>query len=406
MAAEVKTERLARRMSKMLPSPTLKLNALAKTMQQDGVDVVNLTAGETDFPTDPLVNAAANEGLEAGHTRYTQAHGTPALRERVRRWYAERWQLEYDIHQLTVTCGVKQALFNLILSVVDDGDEVIIPAPYWVSYTAMVELAGGKAVIVPTKPGEGFRLHPEHVQAAITDRTRLLILNSPNNPTGSLQSWEDMQAIATHLRGTDILVASDEIYAELTYKPQEFSSFAGLSEDAFKRTVTLNGLSKSHAMTGWRVGFAAGPESVIKAMGILQGQSVSNVTTFVQDAAVAALDLPRSYHEKMLETMRERRDKVLQWLAAEKDIILQQPEGAFYCFPDISAWYGRKRADGTPVNNSADMAEYLLQDALVATVPGIAFGEDRCIRVSFATDTETLQKGIERILSALRKLSP
>lgn len=395
---------LSQRMSKVKPSATLALNAKAKQMKQDGIDVVNLTAGETDFPTDESIQMAAAEAMAAGSTRYTPAHGIPALRSRVQTWFKKRWGLNYETDQITVTAGVKQGLFNLMLATVDPGDEVIIPAPYWVSYPVMVEIAGGTPVILSTKPEEGFRIDPERVKELITPKTRMLILNSPNNPTGAVQTKGDLKEIAKILEGTDILVVSDEIYGELVYIDDAFVPFASLSEDAYRRTVTMNGLSKSHAMTGWRVGFVAADKAIIKALGSLMGQSVSNITSFVQDASITALDLPSKNIEEMRLTMQERRDRVLSLLGENEQIRFRPPSGAFYCFPDLSHWFGKKTPKGKLVENSQDLAAYLLEDALVAVVPGSAFGEDRCIRLSFATDLETLEKGLRRLLSALDSL--
>ncbi len=397
--------RLSPRMSKVKPSATLALNALAKQMKNDGVDVVNLTAGETDFSTDELIQQAATKSIIDGNTRYTPAHGTQKIREKVGSWFSDRWKLDYKTEEITVTAGVKQGLFNLMLATVGEGDEVIIPAPYWVSYPTMVNIAGGTPVILPTKPEEGFRIDPEQLKSMLTEKTRMFILNSPNNPTGAVQSKEDLAAIAKALEGTNVLVVADEIYGELVYQSGVFCSFASLSEDAFKRTITMNGLSKSHAMTGWRVGFAAGDANIIKAMGSLMGQSVSNITSFVQDASVVALDLSSEKISKMRETMEERRDRVLEILSVNSNIKLLPPNGAFYCFPDLSFWFGAKTPNGAVINGSTDLANYLLEDALLAVVPGSAFGEDRCVRLSFATDLATLEKGLDRLLSALNSLT-
>ena len=395
--------KLAKRMESLKPSPTLSLNALAQSMQKQGIDVVNLTAGETDFPTPEAVSAAAIQALRAGKTRYTPAHGIPALRKGVAGWFASRWNLHYSEKQVTVTAGVKQGIFNLALANLDPGDEVVIPAPYWVSYPAIVEVAGAKPVFVASSSRDGFRVDPEKIRRAITPRTRWLVLNSPNNPTGAIQSRADLEAIAKALEGTEVLAISDEIYAELSYGGG-FVPFASLSADAFRRTITMNGLSKSHAMTGWRVGFIAGDEKLIDAMGTLQGQSLSNITTFVQDAALAALAVPQSEIERMRDSLHARRDLAHRLLTRERGLVLAPPPGAFYCFPDVSAWYGKRSPAGTAISDSASLSEYLLKDALVAVVPGVAFGEDRCIRLSFATDEATLTMGIDRILSALQKL--
>jgi aspartate aminotransferase len=400
-----KLRALADRMASLKPSPTLSLNALAQSMQKQGIDVINLTAGETDFPTPSVISEAAITALRAGKTRYTPAHGVPALRKKVTEWFSGHWGLKYSEKQVTVTAGVKQGIFNLALASLNPGDEVLIPAPYWVSYPAIIEVMGAKSIILPTSPDDGFRLDPELVRKAIGPKTRWLILNFPNNPTGAIASREDLQKIAKILEGTEILVISDEIYADLSYSKDQYCPFASISEDAFRRTITMNGLSKSHAMTGWRVGFIAGDEALIEAMGTIQGQSLSNLTTFVQDAAIEALGYPLKEIHKMRDSLGERRDFALSLFAREKRIKLAPPPGAFYLFPDFSAWYGKRTPSGMAISDSISLSDYLLREALVAVVPGSAFGEDRCLRLSFATDKKSIEKGIARILEALEKLT-
>ncbi len=395
---------LSDRLQELKPSPTLELNALAKSMQAEDIDVVNLTAGETNFSTDPSIQSAATRAMKEGKTRYTPANGIPALRKRVAQWYGDRWGIPYLEEQITVSSGIKQGFFNTILALVNPGSEVLIPTPYWVSYPPIVKLAGGIPVWIPTNPEDGFQIDPKVIANAISSKTRLLILNSPNNPTGAIQRKENLEAIAKVLEGTNILVLSDEIYGELVYEDL-FCSFATLSEDAYRRTVTMNGLSKSHAMTGWRVGFIAGEKSLIKAVGTLQGQSISNITSFVQPAAQVALDLPASYMDNLRETLRINRDIAVEHLAQEKEITLKEPQGAFYCFPDISCYFKRKTPDGVTINSSVDLSKYLLKSALVAIVPGSAFGEDRCIRISFSVEKKSLEKGMGRLISAFQKLS-
>ena len=395
--------KLSKRMSAMKDSPTLALNALAKSMQKDGVDLVNLTAGEPDFDTDMVIKKAAYESMQAGNTRYSAPLGTMQLRSRLSRWFQERWGLKYETNEIAVTFGVKQAIFNLILSIVEQGDEVMIPVPYWVSYPSMVELASGHSIFIPCTPEESFRISAKKIEKLISSSTRVLILNYPNNPSGALQSKEDLVSIAKLLEGTDILVISDEIYGELSYG-KDFIPFASLSEDAFQRTITMNGLSKSHAMTGWRVGFAAGNTKLIKAMGIIQAQSASNIPVFIQDAAIQALDKSTEELQAMRKIMEERKEIAFSSLKKGEGILLEKPQGAFYCFPNVSSYYGKKTPKGVTISNSEALAQYLLKEALVAVVPGIVFGEDRCIRISFATSTENLEKGISRILSALGKL--
>lgn len=395
---------LAERMRGVQSSPTLRLNALAQEMIQRGEDVINLTAGETDFPVSAAVRDATVKAVQEGNNRYTPSHGIPELRKAVAAWYKEQWGLEYTPKQITTTCGVKQGLFNLLLATVQPGDEVLIPAPYWVSYPEMVRIAGGTPVILPSDPADGFQLRAADVKAKLSSRSRLLLLNSPNNPTGGLYGEKELQEIAKVLEGTDVLVASDEIYGSLVFDEKKFTSFAALSADAYKRTITFNGLSKSHAMTGWRVGFAAGNESLIEAMGILQGQSATNVTSIAQHAALAALKEPPSELAKKCVNMQERRDRAVHWLKQLPELKMATPLGAFYCFPDLSAYFGRTTPKGTKILGSESLAEYLLAEAGVALVPGKPFGEDRCIRISFAKDLPSLDKGFQRIVAALHKL--
>lgn len=387
---------LADRMSGVESSPTVRLNALAQDMIRAGKDVVNLTAGETDFETPEAIKQSAIQAIQEGKTRYTAPHGVPELRKAVAEWFGREFGLKYEAKNITVSAGVKQGLFHLILATVGKGDEVLIPTPYWVSYPEMVRIAGGTPKVLP---GTGkFRLDVEEIKRHLSDRTRLLILNSPNNPCGGMYSRADMEAVAKALEGTPVLVASDEIYSSLVYDNAEFASFASLSPDAFRRTITFNGLSKSHAMTGWRVGFAAGETSVIEALGILQAQSSTHIATFVQSAAIAALKPDSMDFPPRLREMQVRRDLTVKILSAIPHVKMEVPQGAFYAFPDLS-YYMEKLGGG-----STELAEYLLNEAGVALVPGKPFGNDRCIRISFAKDLKSLESGLLRIQAALQKI--
>jgi aspartate aminotransferase len=377
-------------------SPTVRLNALATEMIKSGKDVINLTAGETDFETPDAVKAAAVAAIGAGKTRYTAPHGIPELRKAVSDWFARDFGLSYEPKQITVSSGVKQGLFHLMLACVGEGDDVLIPSPYWVSYPEMVRIAAGTPVVLPWT-GK-FSLDVEQLKRALTPRTRLLVLNSPNNPCGGMYSRTEMEAVARLLEGTDVLVASDEIYSSLVYDDAEFVSFAALSPDAFRRTITFNGLSKSHAMTGWRVGFAAGESAIIEALGILQAQSSTHITSFVQSAAIVALQQTAADFAPRLRSMQERRDITLRILNAIPGVKMEIPKGAFYAFPDVSAYTG---AFG---GSSVALAEYLLNEAGVAVVPGKPFGDDRFIRLSFAKDLKTLETGLSRLAGALAKV--
>ena len=395
---------LSTRMKGVQSSPTLRLNALAQEMIKQGKDIINLTAGETDFDTPQNISNAAIEAIKKGITRYTAPHGMLELRTAVADWFKREWNLNYSSKQVTVTCGVKQGLYNLLFATLSPGDEVLIPAPYWVSYPEMVKLAGGVPVIIPSNPEQNFQLYMKDIQKKITAKSRMLLLNSPNNPTGAVYAVEELGAIAKLLEGTDILVASDEIYDFLRYDGVTVKSFASFSTDAYQRTITFNGLSKSHAMTGWRVGFAAGNESIIEAMGILQAQSATNITSFVQVAAIEALKQTRSEFESRRKEMELRRNLCVEIIKKASESKMNIPQGAFYCFPDLSAYYGRRTPQGKLVSDSNSMAEYLLEEGGIAVVPGAPFGEERCIRLSFSKDLDTLEKGFSRLVSALQKL--
>lgn len=397
---------LATRMHNVQGSPTLKLNALVRELKAKGEDIINLTAGEVDLPTPKAVVDAATEAMQAGFTRYTAAQGMPELREAVSAWFARRFQLEYPAANIAVTCGLKQALYNYFQVVLNPGDEVVFAAPFWVSYPEQVKLAGGVPVVLATKPENAFCIDVQELAKKITAKTKVLILNSPNNPTGAIQPKAVLADIAKLLEGTSIQVLSDEIYAELTYEADAFFPFAGLSADAYTRTFTLNGLSKSHAMTGWRVGFIAGDEKIIKAMNIVQGQSASCAVSFVQKASIEAVNTQDAFIEKLHDSLKHRRDLAYEWITRDKNIRMEKPAGAFYCFPDVSAYYNRKSTSGFAVTDSESMAEYLLTEAKVAVVPGKPCGEDRCVRISFALEQKDLETGIERIYTALQKLSP
>lgn len=389
---------LAPRLRNVEASPTVRLNGLAQEMIKSGKDVVNLTAGETDFETPDPVKEVAIQAIRSGMSKYTASHGIPELRKSVAQWFQRDFGLNYDWKQVTVTVGVKQGLFNLILAVVGEGDEVLIPSPYWVSYPEMVRIAGGVPVVLPCS--DGFRLNVAEIKKRMTPKTRLILLNSPNNPCGGMYTKQEMKDLATALEGTNVLVASDEIYSSLVYDGEEFVSFASLSQDAYLRTITFNGLSKSHAMTGWRVGFAAGPQEIIESLGILQAQSSTHIPSFIQPAAIEALKQDPQEFEVKRKDMQERRDLCLKILNQVPQLKVEIPKGAFYLFPDVSA-HLKTRGWG-----SEKLAEHLLLEAGVAVVPGKPFGDDNRIRISFAKDRKTLEKGFDRIRLALQKILP
>ncbi len=388
--------RIAERLDGVESSPTIRLNSLAQDLARKGEDVVNLTAGETDFPTAPNIVKAAQDAMAKGITKYTNPHGILELREAVSHWFQREFGLQYKPEEITTTCGVKQGLFHLLLATINPGDEVLIPAPYWVSYPEMVRIAGGIPKIVPYE--KDFQLDLAELKKLISKKTRLLVLNSPGNPSGAVYSRKTLEEVAELVKGTDILVASDEIYNFLVYDGAEAASFAAISEDAYSRTVTFNGLSKSHAMTGWRVGFAAGPKPIIEKLGLLQGQSSTNIVSFVQWAAVEAVQGTRKDFELSRKDLQSRRDLMMEALKPLNKLKYFTPKGAFYLFPDVSTYFGGK------ISGSMELAEYLLTEGKVVVVPGKPFGADPCIRLSFSKDVKTLKEGCSRIVAALQKL--
>ncbi len=388
--------RLAARMGRIQPSATLALTARAKALAAQGHDVIALTAGEPDFDTPLSIReSAAARVLKGGSVgRYTPASGLPDLRKAVAAKFKRDNGLSYAADEVMVSCGGKHCCFNLVAALVNEGDEVIIPAPYWVSYPEMVRFFGGKPVVVDTS-STGFVLTPEALKAAITPRTRLLIVNSPGNPTGVVWSADAQHKLAGVLQGTDICVLSDEIYEKLVYDG-EHVSFAALSDDAFARTVTINGVAKAYAMTGWRIGYAAGEKGLIEAMGALQSHSTSNPTTLAQFATLDALAKDPDELPAWRKQYRERRDAVVAGLNATPGVKCATPGGAFYVFPDFRAWIGKRHGD-IVLKDCTAICEALLAKALVAGVPGGEFGAPGFVRFSYAASDEQLAKAVKRI---------
>lgn len=388
--------KLATRVGRIQPSATLALTARAKALAAEGKDVIALTAGEPDFETPAAIRASAVEALNAKGAvdRYTPASGLPALRKAIAAKFKRDNGLEYTPEQVMANCGAKHSCFNLIGALVNEGDEVIIPAPYWVSYPEMVNFFGGKPIVIDTS-STGFVLTAEALKKALTPRTRLLIVNTPGNPTGAVWSREAQQALADVLKGTEVAVLSDEIYEKLVYEG-EHVSFAALSQDAYQRTVTINGVAKAYAMTGWRIGYAAGPKHVIDAMGALQSHSTSNPTTLSQLATLKALaqdpaELP-GWRQKFIA----RRDVLVKGLNEVPGVKCACPGGAFYVFPDFRGWIGKHHGDLLLKDDSV-ICEALLTRALVAGVPGSEFGAPGFLRFSYAASDEEIRKAVERI---------
>lgn len=390
------TMKLAARIGQVPPSITLAITAKGKAMKAEGIDVCSFSAGEPDFNTPDHIVAAAKKALDEGKTRYGPAAGEPKLRSAIAQKLKTDNGLDYAVENIAVTNGGKQSLFNLILALIETGDEVIIPSPYWLSYPEMVKLAQGTPVIVPTTAESGYKITPGQLHDAITPKTKLFVLNSPSNPTGMVYTPAEIRALAEVVVERDILVVTDEIYEKLLYDGVEHLSIAAASPEAFERTIVSNGFAKAYSMTGWRVGYLAGPLPLIKAAITLQSHSASNVCTFAQYGAIEALESPES--PACVETMRQafdqRRQVMFDRLNAIPGLAAPKPQGAFYLYIDITST-GMK---------SVEFCNRLLEEYHVAAIPGIAFGTDDCIRFSYATDLASVEKGMDRLEKFMRSL--
>jgi aspartate/methionine/tyrosine aminotransferase len=382
-------------------SRTIKIFAKARAMKAEGIDVIDMSAGEPDFPTPENIKAAGIEAIRRNFTKYTENDGIPALREAIIRRLQEDHGVTYALNEVIVSAGAKNSLFHAIQAIVGKGDEVIIPSPYWVTYPECVKLADGKPVILEAREEDGFLLTPERLEAAITPATRALILNNPCNPTGAAYDRARLEALAGVLRGRDITVISDEIYGKLVYDGFRFTSFASLGEDIRRQTVIINGVSKAYAMTGWRVGFAAGPHDIIQAMSRIQSHTISCVCSIAQKASQEAFAGPQDEVGRMVREFGRRRTFAMEKLREAPGLTCFRPLGAFYVFPNVTGAFGRK-AGGADIRDSEGMAEYLLEKARVAVVPGDAFGAEGFIRISYATSMENLSTGLSRIIDALK----
>jgi aspartate aminotransferase len=389
--------KLARRLAEIQPSPTLALNARAKALAAAGKDVAGLSAGEPDFDTPEHVKEAAVQALREGFTKYTATAGIPELRAAIVKKLREENELDFTPEQVIVTNGGKQALYNCFQSLLSDGDEVVMFAPYWVSYPEQVLLAGGRPVVVPTRVEDGFRPDPDLLARAITPRTRAVIFNSPSNPTGAVLPKENLLALAAVMAvHPDVLVITDDIYEHLLYTGHRFVDIANVAPALRNRTLVVNGMSKAYAMTGWRMGYAAGPKALVSAMQMVQDQSTSNVNSITQRAALAALTGPQEPVRTMVKEFHQRRDLLHGGLTQVPGVRCARPEGAFYAFPDVTAWVG-KSWKGKKLGSSHDVSERLLEDLLVAAVPGEPFGAPGHLRLSFAASRATLEKGLQRL---------
>ena len=396
---------LSKRVQSLKPSPTLATDAKAKALKAQGVDIVNLSAGEPDFDTPLHIKEAAKVAIDQGFTRYTPVGGIPELKEAIADMLKRDYGLHYESDQIMVSTGGKQVLYNIAQAILDPGDEVIIPAPYWVSYPPIVELAGGVPVILETDPASNFAISLERLSGLIGPRTKAIIVNSPSNPTGAVYDRETIKAIGELACQKGIYIITDDIYDKIRFDGESPYNCASLLEQAKDLCLVANGVSKTYAMTGWRIGYLAGPEPVVKACTKIQSQSTSNPNSIAQKAALAALTGPQDCIEEMRKAFEERARAFVDGLLEIEGIKCSRPGGAFYCFPDMSAFFGRKTPQGKVIVGSLDLCDYLLDEAKVASIPGIAFGDDRCVRFSFATDKDTLNKGLNRLKSALNKLS-
>lgn len=394
---------LSERIKKIGISPTMKIAAKAIAMKAQGIDVVDFSVGEPDFPTPEFIKQAAKKAIDENHTKYTINAGTIELRRAIAGYLKKEHNLDYDPSQIVVSNGAKQAIFNVIFSLVSEEDEVIIPAPYWVSYPEMVRLAGGKPVFVEAREENGFKITPEQLKQAISANTKAIIFCNPSNPTGAAYSEEDLMGLGKVLEDEEIYIIADEIYEKLIYDNFRLTSFASISPKIKDKTIVINGFSKAYSMTGWRIGYLAGPKDIVDAANKIQSHSTSNANSISQYAALQALSGPSFEINRMVAEFQKRRNYVLQRLNSIPGVSCPQPQGAFYVFPNISAYFG-KEYNGSYIRNSYGLAYYLLREANVVLVPGAAFGSDKHIRISYATSMEQLEKGMDRIAGALRKL--
>jgi aspartate aminotransferase len=395
--------KLAERVSKIRPSATHIISVKAKKLQAQGIDVIDFGLGEPDFDTPREIKRAAITAIREGFTKYTPPSGTDELKLAVVEKFRRENGLEFEKDQVVISCGAKHSLYTLAQVLFDQGDEVIIPAPYWVSYPDQVLLNGASPIIAPTEESDGFRLTAQALRARITPRTKALILNSPCNPTGSAYEKKHLEEIAQVVLEKDLLVISDEIYERIVYNGFQHVSFASLGREVKDRTVVVNGVSKTFSMTGWRIGYAAGPKPILSAMANLQSQSTSNPCSISQKAAVAALNHPSPETIRMLGEFERRRTYLLRRLNRIKGVTCVPPLGTFYAFLKISAFFGKSCKERT-IRNSHDMADYLLEEAGVAVVAGDAFGADEYIRISYAIPLKRIRKGLDLMHEALSKL--
>jgi aspartate aminotransferase len=399
------TIRTAARLDRVEPSITLAVTAKAGQLRAAGVDIISFGAGEPDFDTPEHIKEAARQALAGGGVaKYTAVGGNTPLREAIAAELSGVHGVTLAADQVLVSCGAKHSLFNIFLAMLDDGDQVIVPAPYWVSYPDMVKIAGGDPVIVETRAEDGFAMTAAALERAVTDRTRAVVLNTPSNPTGALYSRAQLEALAEVVVRRDLVVISDDIYRSLVYGGAEYVSIASLGPEVAARTVLVDGVSKTYAMTGWRIGYTAGPAKLIKAMAKLQGQSTSNPTHLAQVAALAAITGPQDCVAEMREAFDARRREMVRRLNAIEGVRCAEPQGAFYAFPDVSAYVGRKGPDGAAISDDVALCDYLVERG-VAVVPGSGFGAPGFVRLSYACSMDDITRGVDRMGGALAELT-
>lgn len=384
------------------PSATLAITAKAKEMKSQGIDVIGFGAGEPDFDTPENIKEFAKRSIDNGFTKYTAASGIDELKNAIISRIKEDYNVEYEKKEIFVGSGAKHVLYNLFQVLLDLNDEVIIPAPYWVSYPEQVRIAGGKPVILTTEQSNGFKVKPSEIQNIITDKTKILVLNYPSNPTGVTFTKEELVEIADLAEKNDLIIISDEIYDKTLYSETKHTSFVQINDSIKNRTILVNGVSKTYSMTGWRIGYAAGNKKVLAAMNNLAGQSTSNPTSIAQKASVEAFSGPQDKVNEMVVEFKKRRDFICKELNNINGISCLIPDGAFYVFPDISYYFGKEYKNGK-IENSVDFSAFLLNEAKVAVVPGIEFGSDKNIRISYATSMHDIKEGVKRIKEKLEK---
>ena len=393
-------------LQRIKPSPTVAISNRAMNLRAEGKDVIGLSVGEPDFDTPEHIREAAKVAIDSGDTRYTAVDGTPALKQAICAKFKRENQLDYEPQQVSVGTGGKQVLFNAFLASLNPGDEVVFAAPYWVSYPDMVLIGGGAPVVVPTSIDNGFKMSAADLEAAITPQTKWVVINSPSNPSGGAYTRDELKALTEVIKQhPDIWVMTDDIYEHLVYDDFEFFTPAQVEPELYDRTLTINGVSKAYAMTGWRIGYGAGPVELIKAMATIQSQSTTNPSSISQAAAVAALNGPQDFLDGWCDSFRSRRDLVVSMLNQAKGIQCATPEGAFYVYPSVAETIGRTTPDGKVIANDTDLAGYLLEAEGVAIVQGAAFGLEPYFRISYATSTDTLTDACERIQRACGALS-